>query len=400
MISTTSPNVSHALPRIGLRAPAARDAAFRAAVCRVCHVVWRFDVGGLERQLAQQIPHLHRFGVENVLLIRGDASDRQLIPPREARVISDPQTQPSRGWFIELAEHLRDCRADLLHVRGLSMLPDGVAAAAKAGVRVVFSFHGIEQANARLSWWRRRVVRAALRRCDARFAVSAAARDWIVRQTGMVPEAFEVLHNGVDTDHFAPADSPCAARARLGLPLDRTVLLAVGNLKPIKGHDLLLDAIQRTGLRADRLVTVLVGHDEAEARTARRIAALEGFDVRAVGLRDDVRDWYHAADLFVLPSRWEGFPNALLEAMACGLPAVATRVGGVPELLRDNETGLLVAPDDAAALALALRALLADADRRAALGAAARRRVETEFGLSRAARRLADLYERVGGGAA
>jgi len=312
------------------------------------------------------------------------------VPPQAAlgcnvEVIRQQRGGRDRFWAVRLALILRRRRVDVLHVRGLSMLVDSVLAARLAGgVKLAFSFHGFESPTANGRRWgrlRAAAYRAAARRCDDRWAVGGAAAAAVARELRMSPDEFGVLPNGVDTRRYAPAADRNAVRRRLGLPPDRLVVLSVGNLKPIKGHDVLLEAVARPGADAPRWCVVLVGEDHRSGELQRYAARqMPGADVRFVGPQDDPLPWYQAADAFVLPSRWEGMSNALLEAMACGLPVVATAVGGNIDVVESGRTGLLVGPDNAVELALALRLLMKDEDLRSALGTAARRHVVEHLG--------------------
>jgi len=188
--------------------------------------------------------------------------------------------------------------------------------------------------------------------------------------------------NGVS----APPDDPDArarVRAELGLG-DAPVLAVTSRLHPAKGHAHLLDAmaVVRERFPAVRLVVAGDGVQRGDLEGQAHALGLGGGVVFA-GFRTDVPALLRAADVFVLPSLLEGMPNTALEAMSVGLPVVATRVDGVPEAVADGETGLLVAPADAGALADALSTLLAEPERRAAMGEAGRRRAESEFSVDR-----------------
>jgi glycosyltransferase involved in cell wall biosynthesis len=224
-------------------------------------------------------------------------------------------------------------------------------------------------------------------------AVSAAVAA-SVRAPRPVPEV--VLH-GLDApaalaDLPTPADREAGRRA-LGIPPDGPVIGTVGNFTAKKDQTTLVRALAL--VPGARLVLVGTGPREPELRA---LVAERGLDDRVVfaGSRDDVAALLPAFDVFALSSRFEGLPIALLEAMAAGRACVATAVGGVPEVVTDGVDGVLVPPGDAGAFAATLVALLADPDRRAALGekAAARSR---DFRLEVAVGQLAAIYDRVTG---
>jgi glycosyltransferase involved in cell wall biosynthesis len=180
---------------------------------------------------------------------------------------------------------------------------------------------------------------------------------------GVPPENIRIVQNGVDGERFRPADRR-AARSALDLPLDQRILLYVGHLKESKGLLDLATAFARLAERVPDAVLVVVGDGEVRSQLASALAPL-GERVRLVGVRphDEVPRWMAAADVVVLPSWNEGTPNAVIEALASGRPVVATRVGGVPDLVTGPLLGELVPPRNPPALAAALeRALSSPSD--------------------------------------
>jgi len=204
----------------------------------------------------------------------------------------------------------------------------------------------------------RPLLARTLREADSVCAVSRALAATLRE---IVPDLeVTVVPNGVDCARFAPVERS-RARERLGLDARGRWLLAVGRLTPVKGHDVLLGAMRRLGERGRRAGLLLVGAGK-EREPLERMARREGLNgqVRFVGeLRhDELADWYSAADVVCLASHREGWPNVLMEALACGTPVVSTRVGGAPEIVEREELGLLVPPADPDALAAALEAAL------------------------------------------
>jgi len=366
----------------------------------ICHPVYQLGRGGLERQLLQVIDRLPADQFRHVLVIRG-RDEHSMVAPDSFRdnvtVVSEHRGGRDRLWSRRLARIVRRHDVDLIHVRGFSMLIDAVLAGRSAGaVPVAFSFHGFEGAAKRPGRLRRLLHRAAITRCAARWAVSREACQAVARCLGVSPLAFDVLPNGVDLDRYRPTAGRFTIRRRLGLPVERDILLSVGNLKPVKGHRTLLDAIGGMRSVVRELTIVLVGGDYLDGDLQRRAdAQLPDFDIRFVGQQEDVLSWYQAADVFVQPSRFEGMSNALLEAMACGLPVVATDVGGNRELVEHGRGGLLVPPGDPVALAGALQYILRDAHCRASLGVAARSRVRRDYGADASAERYGTWYRRL-----
>jgi teichuronic acid biosynthesis glycosyltransferase TuaC len=262
-------------------------------------------------------------------------------------------------------------RFDLIDAHYL--YPDGVAAvmlAERLGKPAVITARGTDVnliADFRLP---RRWMRWAADRAAGIVAVSEALRARLV-DLGIAAGRIRVLRNGVDLDLFAPRDRD-AARRELGLWMERPVVLAVGQLVAAKAFELVIRAVAPV----PKAILLIVG-DGPEAAALRRLAEHTGVAsrVRFLGAMPQERlpAVYNAADVLVLASSREGFPNVLLEALACGTPAIATTVGGTPEILASPVAGRLVEERSAEALSAALRDLLADPPPRAAVRAYAER---------------------------
>ncbi|HZS94018.1 MAG TPA: glycosyltransferase family 4 protein [Chloroflexota bacterium] len=213
------------------------------------------------------------------------------------------------------------------------------------------------------------------------------------------PRKVRCIHNGVDTVRFAPRPVSKDLRKRLGFAEGEPVVASVGRLVPYKGYGDFLDAaalVQR--VRPDtRWMLVGDGTIRNELEAQSRQLGL-GSCVSFTGWLDDVRDVLALCDVFVLPSRSEHFGRVLIEAMAMGKPVVATDGGGVPEIVRHGETGLLVPSNQPASLAQAILTLLDDPVYATSLGAAGRARVEREFSLSRHVAEVERLYSELANG--
>ncbi|MFN0149855.1 MAG: glycosyltransferase family 4 protein [bacterium] len=226
-------------------------------------------------------------------------------------------------------------------------------------------------------------------------AVIAPSRE-LERESVRLGAPVAYIPNGVDLDAFRPPDGATRAEARRRLGVDASlVLLSPRRLVRKNGVDLLVEAIPKIAERSPNVIALLAG-DGPEAGALRARAQTLGVAERVRFLgdvgNDQMEALYHAADLAVVPSRLEATSLAALEASACGLAIVATRAGGLPEVVEDGGTGLLVDVGDHAALASAAIALLADPDRRARFGAAARARVEARFGWEAIAAETEAIY--------
>jgi L-malate glycosyltransferase len=227
------------------------------------------------------------------------------------------------------------------------------------------------------------------RRNAALLAVSRAVAEDFERHLGW--RGIRVVPNGVDVEHFSPGPAPPAA----DWPGGGLRMLHVGRLHPQKGHRFLIEALARARGRGMDAGLALVGEGPLRGELAEQVARL-GLDgrVRFLGRRDDVRELLRAADVFVFPSLYEAAGIALLEAMACGKPVIASRTGGIVEIVREGVDGMLVAPGDAEELASALGRLAAAPALRSRLGAAARSRA-LEFDIRRTVRAVEAVYEEV-----
>ena len=193
-----------------------------------------------------------------------------------------------------------------------------------------------------------------------------------------------IVYNGVDISHFAPNPAARArVRATLGIRDNAPVLLSLGRLTAEKGHHLAVEALAQLchSLRGVKLLVVGEGPHEAALRALARRMGVEHATVFLGGVdRADTVDYYNCADVFLMPTMTiEGLPFAILEAMACGTPVIATPMGGIAELVQPGCTGLLVRPGDPAALAQAIRALLEDSNLRSDIATAGRQLVQSEF---------------------
>jgi glycosyltransferase involved in cell wall biosynthesis len=250
--------------------------------------------------------------------------------------------------------------------------PDGVAAtmlARRLGKPVQITARGTDINVLSHSALPRRMIRWAIRHADALVAVSAALKYRLV-ELGADESRVHVLRNGVDCGLFRPTPRS-AAREALAVRA-RVLIASVGNLVPEKGHDLVIDVLEE--LRDAELVIVGDGPERAKLEQQARRRGLEN-RVRFLPVRpqSELATVYSAADVLVLASSREGWPNVVLEAMACGTPVVATNVGGVPEIIGWSESGVLVEQRTAAAIAAAIRDLLARCPDREATRAYAQR---------------------------
>lgn len=235
------------------------------------------------------------------------------------------------------------------------------------------------------------------RRADAFVAVSREDQRRMVEVERVPVEKTRFIPNGIPP--FSAPTPGRDVRAELGIGAEVPLVGVVATLRPQKALDVTIRAVPELRERVPGATVLLIGgqdsHDSSEEARLREVAAAvdAGDGLRFLGARDDVPDLVAAVDLAALSSDFEGSPLSVMEYMEAGKAVVATRVGGVPDLVVEGETGLLVPPQDPPALAAALAGLLLDPGRAARMGEAGRRRRRGEFSIEATARRVGDLYE-------
>lgn len=334
----------------------------------VMHVVSMFTVaGGMELSLIRLLNWMRHEPIHHsIAVLRGPAGLRD----RFSDLVDIHCLWGGRNDVRvcgRLAGLIRRIKPTVIHARNWYAWPDAGLARTVAWPRVplIFSFHGMSHVG-RMPLRRRLACRVLAGFTERIFTVCDATRQTLATDIGVSPQRIDVIPNGVDTARFFPA----AESKRSGR---RLVIGTVGSLKPIKNQSMLIQAVAglaRSGLDVELRIA---GAGPDAARLAELVRSLRaGSFIRLLGLQSDVPTFLRGLDTFVLPSDTEAHPNALLEAMACGLPCVATRVGGVPEVLRQGEVGMIIEPQDQAALEQTLTELVEKPVLRSELGKAAR----------------------------
>jgi glycosyltransferase involved in cell wall biosynthesis len=358
----------------------------------VVHLVLSLRPGGLERLVCNlaAAPALRSFRV--LVCCLDEEGDLAADVRRAGHRVEVVRRRGGldAGLVFRLARYLREQRADVVHTHSLDPMFYGGLAAWLAGVPVrvhtqhntqVFTTYGVRD---------RFKFRLAARLFSSVVAVGAET-DRELARAGVSAARRVVIRNGIDVGRYATGAA--AGSAVLGSPPGPRVVGTVARLSREKGIDLLVDAFARLvpGDPATRLVIVGEGPERGALEALARSCGVSD-RVTFQGFHPRVAELLPGFDVFVLPSRTEGLPLALLEAMAAGRACVATKVGGVPEVVADGVTGVLVAPGDPAALAAAVQALLADPVLRRRLGTAARAQVEGAWSEDAMARSYAVRY--------
>ncbi len=304
------------------------------------------------------------------------------------------------GASRDMSRVVREFRPQVLHAYAAT--PDGHAALFLGrgyGIPTVCTLTGSDVNDyPEEGWGIRRVTINVLRKMEQLVAVSEALA-LAALQLADAHAPIEVAYMGCDPNGFRFDEAARAeVRQRLGIENEEHLIVFLGYMHETKGAFELLDACMRLSERGQPAHLAFVGWGEAKSALAARARAA-GVEARVhfqiLPPHDDIPRWLSAADVFALPSHSEGLPLAILEAMACERPVVATRVGGIPEAVADGETGLLVSPRDVPALAEALGTLIADPDHARTMGLAGRRVLEEHFTWARSAERMRTIYEQV-----
>ena len=345
---------------------------------KVVHVHRIRGIGGSERHLLTLLPALANQGIEPLFI---GLDDPAWDPSDFYDALHVPAIRLSAPRDLDpvlLARLVRAAHADVVHTHLVHGDVYGGAAALLRRTKLVSTKHNDDPFRTGSF---RYVERALARAADRVIAITESLRRFTIDEVGVPPDKVQTIHYGMD-------DLPAAwgANPPDDVPPDARILLAVARLVPQKGIDV---AIRALPLLPDDTVLVVLG-EGPERDLLVRLARELGVEQRGflLGRVPDVAEWLRRATLLVHPARWEGFGLGVLEAMLAGLPVVATSVSSLPELVVDGETGILVQPDDAPALALGVARAL----EQAGLGDAGRERAHREFSVARMAEQTAVVY--------
>ncbi len=371
---------------------------------KVLFLIDHLHMGGAERMLAAVAPRV----VARGNTVRVCVLDRDPHPAMADDLIAAgvPVDRVPFGRIVDpprwrqLYKYLGEQRPDVVHTQLEIANVAGLTLSKRLGLPTVSTLHTIEprQAPSR-SELRRRLERRILSRCaDRVVCVSQALLDFCRNEHGMPADRLRLLHNGIDIGAFRPLLGEARNRVRrsMGLAPDAPVFITVAVLRRPKGIEFMIRAFALLCRRDPDARYLIVGSgDDRERLEALAWDLGVSAQVIFAGMRDDIPELVAASDVFVLPTLTEALPTVLAEAAASGTPIVASAVGGVPEMVEDGETGLLVPPSDSEALAEACGRLLADPALRQRMGKAARGLAMDRFDLELHADRLCGLYDRV-----
>lgn len=374
---------------------------------RVLHVVPAMAPGGMERGmvrlLSEPMDPNHPISHAVCVLRRGDEDLlRRCRAVAPTWVLGRPDENPSKGKYgtwLRLRRVIRQFSPDIVHARSTGVWVDAVLATrGMRNVRLLLAFHG--RTDLEPIGWRRRLLNRLTTACaDAVLSISRHAAREMSDQWGVNRAKLHVIPDGVDVRLFSPDGDEgrrAGVRGSLGISNDAHVAICVANLLPIKAIDLLLKAWRQVAMadRSARLLIVGEGPLKPELLAMTHELRCES-SVHFLGRREDVPDLLRASDLFVLSSRYEGTSNAVQEAMASGLPVVATDVGGMRDLIESGKTGWLVPAGGVQSLAEQILSAFMHPDWRSLVAGAARHAAVETFSLESWIERYSALYRRL-----
>ena len=356
---------------------------------RVAHVVHGLEVGGLEKQVIETVRRADGRIVQPQIICT-DYVGRLADDISRSTSVSAINARPGFDWraILRLAVLLRRSRIDIIHSHNERSHFLSTLAGRLARIPVhINTRHGVYPPTTRRGAIRRRAMG---RSSDLVVAVSRVARDVTVERDQIPSAKVRIINNGTDVN--APQLTRSEARRRLNLKNEFFVIGAAGRLAPEKDYATLIDAFAQAQADIPNVAGVILGDGELAGALAQAARTRGCQSLRFCGYRPDAASLLAGFDVFIQPSLTEGISNSVLEAMATGLPVIATAVDGNIEAIGDDGAGLLVPPRDARALATAIATLAREPEQRARLGAAARQRATAHFSIEATARAYEALY--------
>jgi glycosyltransferase involved in cell wall biosynthesis len=349
---------------------------------KIVYFIDHLRADGTQRALQQLVEGLAKRGHQQTVICLNNSSDDTVVCALQthevevrfvgkAGLVGGYGIAATWGW-------LRQCRFDVAVT--LLFFSDVIGRAAARAAKIPWIVSSLRARNTNYAEWQRFLVRGTMRWADVVIINSRGTRDFAISAEGAPPERIIVVPNGIYVDNYRESMERATLRAEFGLPAEWRLIGSVGRLTHQKGHDLLIAALARLSWQDVNLLLVGVGEAMERLRALARALGVEQ-RVHFAGYRRDVPRLLGALDLYVHPARFEGMPNALLEAMAAGCPIIASAVDGNRELIEDGVHGWLVASEDVGGLRQAIESALRDRGTALRRGAAAQQRAATEFGI-------------------
>ncbi|HWP23819.1 MAG TPA: TIGR03088 family PEP-CTERM/XrtA system glycosyltransferase [Candidatus Binatia bacterium] len=370
----------------------------------VAHVIQRLAVGGLENGLVNLINHMPEDRYRHAVICLGGATDYSSRIERKDVPVFTLGQRPGHDFRVhgQLLKLLRRLCPAIVHTRNLAALEFQTVAALAGVPGRIHGEHGRDMHDLDGASRKYNLLRKGVRPFVQRYtAVSQELARWLVDRVGVRPDQVAQVYNGVDAEKFHPRNSARPFCGPAGfMTVDSFVVGTVGRMEPVKDQLTLVRAfigLAQSGGEVGKRLRLLIVGDGSLRSPAMELLREARMEDRAwlPGERNDIPDLLRSMDLFVLPSLREGVSNTILEAMATALPVVATRVGGNPELVREGETGGLVAHSDPASMARAIHDYFSQPEKCRRHGAAGRLLVGQMFTMENMVQGYLDVYDTV-----
>lgn len=361
---------------------------------KILHLIETTEPGGAETVLVELASGVGS-GFTSVGGVLGEGWTSSQLENRNIPVFYLPlERSLDWRWVARLGKLIRLNKIDLIQSHEFTMNCYATLAAKRAGIPIVCTAHGKNYYPER--YYRRWAYRWAARNASAFVAVSENLKMFLCKEIGVRNDEILTILNGVDLNHFDnPSYDRGPIRASLGIANKMHVVITVAALFKVKGHIDLLNAASRLCQSRKDIVFLIVGEGSLEESLREQTKNLRiSNNVKFLGFRSDVPQLLAASDVFVLPSYSEGMPISIIEAMAAGLPIVATNVGGIPEVVENGANGYLVEPGEPEALANKISTIVANRDVARCFGTNSRDRARSKFRLKRMISEYERLYER------
>lgn len=366
----------------------------RSRATRIAFVVWSLAaLGGSERVVYDIARKLDRDRYDVQVIGFEDGPLRSLYEEQGVRVhVVSKRDRSATDFFFSLNRVFREESIRVVNPHHFGPLLNTFIASRGTGARIVYTEHSRWQLEG-LNPFYKRANRLMLRRSDALVAISRQIQAYYLHQLSMCDAKVHLIPNGIDLTLFGKASNP-GLRGQLGIREDARVIGMVANLRPEKNHKLLVSAFSTLADRHGDITLVLAGEDSMNGEVQRFASGKRHGDrVVFLGKRDDIPGLLGIMDVCCLPSKYEGLPLTILEAMAAGVPVLGADVLGINEVIEDGSTGLLFEPGSERALIDALEGLLQGPSLRQRLSSAGRAFVARRFSLDESVKKYDRLFQ-------
>ncbi len=360
----------------------------------IAFLVHTYGFGGLENMVTNLVNHLdpNRFESTIISFAPLQPLDNRVDLSRTQVISLNKKGGNNPVLIYKIYQLLKRIRADIVQTHNWGTAVEGIIGAKIARIQgIVHAERGTIEDKERNVKLQRFLWGFA----DQVLSVSEGHRKKVTNIVGFPNERMKVIVNGVDTERFFPNPTIKAViRQKLGLKTNSLCIGTVGSLRFVKNQSLLIKACKAVLSQFDQVEVLIVGAGPLVSQLKLEVKTLGLSEkIRFVGVQPDIPEILNALDIFVLPSRSEGMPNAVLEAMACGVPVISTSVGGVPEVIESEKNGILIASEDEQHLVQVLKELVQNHKKRFSLGIEGRKRVESYFSLKKMVAEYEILYE-------